>query len=332
MTASNQSQTAFSTDSQQPLVSVIIPAYNRPAYLKEALESAVGQNYQNIEIIVSDDCSRENLQAVVDDFQDPRIIFMRNETNFGMVRNIGNIYKKAQGKYVAHLNDDDMWNKDFLEKLVPPLERHPDLALAFCDHYLIDADGEINYPETEKCTQVTHRRDLKEGVYQPFCKLAIVEHAVASPCAAVIRKDAFDWDDIPVEIGGYWDVYINYLCCRSGRGAYYYPERLTRYRAHSQSYTRSNTKKDVEINIRKAEHVILLNERLMEDERLEELKPFFKKEWAIGMRSLGVNLLRAKKVADARPYLLSSLTQHPNLKTLVALILSFTPHSLASRF
>jgi cellulose synthase/poly-beta-1,6-N-acetylglucosamine synthase-like glycosyltransferase len=69
MTASNQSQTAFSTDSQQPLVSVIIPAYNRPAYLKEAIESAVGQSYQNIEIIVSDDCSPEYKWGEDDELQ-----------------------------------------------------------------------------------------------------------------------------------------------------------------------------------------------------------------------------------------------------------------------
>jgi glycosyltransferase involved in cell wall biosynthesis len=332
MNASNQSQTTLSTGSQQPLVSVILPTYNRPAYLKEAIESAVQQTYQNIEIIVSDDCSPEKPQAVVEGFQDPRIIFLRNEINLGMVRNIGNIYKKARGKYVAHLNDDDMWNKDFLEKLVPPLEANPDLALAFCDHYIINADSEINYPVTEDTTRYTHRDRLKEGVYQPFCKLGIVDSAVATPCAAVIRKDAFDWDDIPPEIGGFWDVYTNYLCCRSSRGAYYYPERLTRYRHHSQGYTRYNSKKDAETKIRRAKHEIFLNERLMEDERLAELKPYFQKAWAHQTTTLGIGLLRAKKAAEARPYFLSARGQHPSLRTLVALILSFTPQSLASRF
>lgn len=186
MTAFNKSQTALSTSSQEPLVSVILPSYNRPGYLKEAIKSAVQQTYQN--------------------------------------------------------------------------------------------------------------------------------------------------DDIPSEVGGYWDICINYLCCRTGKGAYYYPERLTRFRVHPQSYTESYVKKDIETNIRKANYGIFLYERLMEDERLEELKPYLKNKLAHVTTTLGINLLRAKKAAEARPYLLSALDQHPSLRTLVALILSFTPESLASRF
>jgi glycosyltransferase involved in cell wall biosynthesis len=323
---------AIDTSSQEALVSVLIPTYNRPAYLKEAIESAVQQSYQNIEIIVADDCSPESPQEIIDAFQDPRIIFKRNVTNLGMICNIRNMFKEARGKYIAHLNDDDLWNKDFLEKLVPPLEVNPDLVLAFCDHYMIDEGGAIDYPETEKCTRVNHRKHLQEGVYQPFCKLALVERAVAPACAAIIRKDVLDWDDIPSEAAGLWDVYINYLCCRSGHGAYYYPERLTRYRMHLQSYTYSYSKKNVETNIRKIKGEIFTYERLMEDERLEELKPYFKERWAHNTTSIGINLLRAKKAADARPYLLRALGQHISLRTLVALFLSFTPQSLASRF
>ena len=59
----------------QPLVSIITPTYNRPEYLKVALESAVGQTYRNIEIIVSDNCSLENPQAIVESFNDARIRF-----------------------------------------------------------------------------------------------------------------------------------------------------------------------------------------------------------------------------------------------------------------
>jgi glycosyltransferase domain-containing protein len=334
MAASNQSQTALSTGAQDALVSVIIPTYNRPAYLKEAIESAVGQTYQNIEIIVADDCglaSAEN-QKIVEAFQDPRIIFRRNATNLGVTQNFASAIKEARGKYIASLNDDDMWNKDFLEKLVPPLERDPDLALAFCDHYVIDETGAINYPETEKVSQACHRADLKEGVYQPFCKLAIVESAVAPACAAVIRKDVDDLVNIPSEVRNFYDLYLNYLCCRSGRSAYYCREKLTRYRVHSESYTQSYEKIKIEHNIRDAKAHIFCYERFMEDERLAELAPYFKERLAHEMTSIGINLLRAKKAAEARPYLWSALSQNASVRTIVAFILSFTPQSLASRF
>ena len=119
---------------QEPLVSVIIPTYNRLSYLKQAITSAIGQKYQNIEIIVSDDCSPESPQAMVESFQDSRIRFYRNEKNLGICLNVINAFKQAKGKYVASLNDDDMWNEDFLTILVPPLEANSDLVLSFSDY------------------------------------------------------------------------------------------------------------------------------------------------------------------------------------------------------
>ena len=322
------------SSSQDALVSVIIVTYNRPAYLKEAIASAIQQTYKNIEIIVADDCgpaSAEN-QKIVESFQDARVIFRRNPTNLGVTQNFANALKQSRGKYIASLNDDDMWNKDFLEKLVPPLEQNPGLALAFCDEYIMDEKGDINYAETEKVSRYCHRDCLKEGVYKPFCKLAIVESAVAPSIAAVIRKDVDDLANIPSEVKNFYDLYLNYLCCRSGRGAYYCPEKLTRYRVHSQSSTQSYSKTNAENNIRDAQAHIFCYNRFLEDERLAELAPYFKERLAHQRTTIGINLLRSKKAAEARSYLLSALNQHPSLRTLVALILSFIPSSLASRF
>lgn len=336
MAVSNQSQIALSTGSQkqEALVSVIIPTYNRPAYLKESIESAVGQTYKNIEIIVADDCgpaSDEN-QKIAEFFQDPRIIFRRNGTNLGVTKNFASAIKQAQGHYIASLNDDDIWNKEFLEKLVPPLEANPDLALAFCDHYVIDETGAINYPETEKATQRCHRDRLQEGVYKPFCKVAIAESAVAPACAAVIRKDVDDLANIPSDVQPFFDLYLNYLCCRSGKGAYYCPERLSQYRVHSTSFTQSYSKANVENNILDAQAHIFCYNRFMEDERLAELLPYFKEKLAHQETTIGINLLRTKKPTEARSYLLSALSQHVSLRTLVALVLSFAPSSVASQF
>ncbi len=322
------------TNSSEPLVSVIIPTYNRPDYLKQAIESAVKQTYQNMEIIVSDDCGpeKEAFQKIVGDFQDSRITLRRNVNNLGVTLNFVEALKEAQGKYIACLNDDDLWNQDFLEKLIPPLEENPDLALAFCDHYIMDAEGEINYPETERITQYCHRDRLKQGVYKPFCKLGLIDNSVPISSAAVLRKDVDDLTNIPAEVETGWDLYLNYLCCRSGRGAYFTPERLVRYRVHEQSYTQSYSRKNIEANIRTAKAEIFCTERFMQDDRLEELKPYLKRRLAYFTTSLGINLLRSQKVVEARSYLLSALGQHLNVRTLAAFLLSFTPPSLASRF
>ncbi|MER3491250.1 MAG: glycosyl transferase [Mastigocladus sp. ERB_26_2] len=317
---------------QTPLVSIITPTYNRPDYLKQALTSATRQTYQNIEIIVSDNCSPENPQALVESFNDPRIRFSRNETNLGMLPNTIKAFKMARGKYVAALLDDDLWEEDFLEKLVPPLEANPNLVLAFCDHYVINADGTIDYELTEHCSQLFKRADLSEGIYQPFYKLGLVDQAVASAMATVIRKDAIDWDSIPAEVGGSWDVYLTYLCCRTGMGAYYCPQKLTRYRRHDQTETMQSGRRNYQAKIRKSQADMFCLEIFMKDENLQEFKTYFQQQWVKVSTSLGIGLMRSEQTKQARPYLWRSLRQQLNLRTIAALILSFTPPKIAAKF
>ncbi|GAB1544297.1 hypothetical protein NUACC21_69730 [Scytonema sp. NUACC21] len=317
---------------QQPLVSIITPTYNRPDYLKVALRSAIRQTYRNIEIIVSDNCSPENPQSIVESFNDERIRFYRNSTNLGMFANTMNAFKKARGKYVASLLDDDMWEENFLEKLVPPLEANPNLALAFCDHYMMDADGEIDPALTEHCSHLFKRAYLKEGIYQPFSKLSLIDRAVSTATAAVIRRDVVDWNTIPSEVGGSWDLYLNYLCCRNGLGAYYCPEKLTRYRVHEQTDTMLSGSRNSQAKIRKAQADIFCYEKFMEDERLQEFKPHFQQQWGHVSTTLGIGLMRSQKIREARPYFCRSLRQHLTFRTVAALMLSFIPPRIAAKF
>lgn len=320
---SNTATHKINAGSQESLISVIIPTYNRPSYLKEAIASAVQQKYRNIEIIVSDDCSSQSPQTIIDEFQDSRIRFRRNAKNLGIARNFVNAVMEARGKYVASLNDDDLWNEDFLEKLVPHLDANPNLSLAFCDHYIVDSNGTINYPATENSTRYWRRDQLKEGVYQPFYEIGLVHKAVSGAIASVIRKDVIEWDKFPTEAGVFWDLYIIYLACCSGHGAYYFPGRLTRYRESAQSILRSG---DVQAKIRKAQAGIFCYNSFMEDDRLQEFRRYFKQKWAQENTSMGIGLLRAKQVAEARPYLWRAFSQQKlNLRTIAALTLSFTP-------
>ncbi|MEO1427846.1 MAG: glycosyltransferase family 2 protein [Cyanobacteria bacterium J06632_19] len=316
----------------QPLVSIITPTYNRPEYLKVALTSAVGQTYKNIEVIVSDNCSPENPESIIESFEDSRIRFFRNQSNLGMFANTMNAFKKARGKYVACLLDDDIWEEDFLAKLVPALEKNADLALAFCDHYVIKADGTIDVAATQQCSDFYQRTNLKEGTYQPFYKLSLVDRAVSSATAAVIRKEIVDWDNIPEEVGGSWDIYLNYLCCRSGLGAYYYPAKLTRYREHEQTETMQSGRSNFQGKIRKAKADLFCYEQFMEDEQLKELYPYFQKKWGEVSTNLGIGLMRSENLREARIRFWNSLKRHFSLRTIAALILSFTPPKIAAKF
>ncbi|TVP59860.1 MAG: glycosyltransferase family 2 protein [Nodularia sp. (in: Bacteria)] len=315
----------------EPLVSVIIPTYNRPEYLKQAIASAVNQTYENIEIIVSDNCSPENPQAIVESFGDTRIRFWRQPQNLGMIANQMHGFKMARGKYVASLHDDDMWNQDFLAKLVPPLEANSDLILAFCDQYIIDADSRIKADKTELNTRSYKRDQLAAGVHQPFDQIGLIDKSIATAAACVIRNNLIDWDSIPSEIGGMWDLYLTYLCCMSGHGAYYSPEKLTLYRDHEQTDTKLSGSRNVQAKIRKAESEIFCYKIFIEDTRIQNFKTHFQKKWLESHTTLGIGLLRNQQAASARSYLWQALKQQKfNLRTIVALTLSFTPKILAN--
>ncbi len=97
-----------------PLVSVVIPTYNRAATLAVAIRSVLGQTEQDFEVIVADDASTEDNESVVASFRDSRVKYVRRSLNGGdaAARNDG--IRHSRGRYVAFLDDDDQW---FPEKL-----------------------------------------------------------------------------------------------------------------------------------------------------------------------------------------------------------------------
>ena len=98
------------------LISIIIPTYNRPDYLKKAIKTVLNQTYKNIEIIIVDDFSKVDNKKIIDSFDDKRITYFKNEKNKGAPysRNVG--IKKARGEFIAFLDDDDEWKSTKLEQ------------------------------------------------------------------------------------------------------------------------------------------------------------------------------------------------------------------------
>jgi glycosyltransferase involved in cell wall biosynthesis len=297
-------------DSKQPLVSVIIPTCNLPNSLKDAIASALKQTYQNIEIIVSDDCSQPSPQKLIESFGDPRIRFRRNSKKLGIALNVINAFQEARGKYVASLSDGDIWNEDFLEKLVGHLEANPDLVLAFCDYHIIDSDGKINHAATEENTRCCKRDQLQEGIYQPFYEIGLVHQAVASAVAAVIRRQSIEWHKFLPEMGLFWDLYLTYLACRHGGGAYYCPERLSRYRVSAQSETMIRGQVNTITNIRASKAGVFCYRQFMKDKGLQEFKNHFQEKWLQAHTSVSLDLLRVEEKAEPLPNLLHLLRKH----------------------
>ncbi len=130
---------------EKPLVSVIIPTHNRPEHLRRALLSVVNQTYSEVEIIVVDDASSQDLKGMVKELSNPCVTFIRHQTNRGAsaARNTG--LNAAQGKYINFLDDDDELMPSKIEKQIALLEgTHNDAGMIYSGYcYGLERTGEI---------------------------------------------------------------------------------------------------------------------------------------------------------------------------------------------
>ena len=118
----------------QPLVSVLMTVYNREKYLAEAIQSVMGSTYQNWELILVDDRSKDRSVEIAKSFQDKdeRIKVYVNETNLGDYANRNQAAAYAKGKYLKYVDADDMIYAYGLEQLVFYMEQFPEAGYGLC--------------------------------------------------------------------------------------------------------------------------------------------------------------------------------------------------------
>ena len=126
-----------------PLVSILIPTYNRADYLGSAIDSGLAQTYENIEIIVHDDASTDGTPALLAQYRDPRLRIIRTEDNHGMLGGWNYIVTKAKGEYLKFLASDDLLEPSCVAELVASAQSHPMAALITCQRKFIDWRGEV---------------------------------------------------------------------------------------------------------------------------------------------------------------------------------------------
>ncbi|RAP47570.1 MAG: hypothetical protein BZ135_02030 [Methanosphaera sp. rholeuAM6] len=127
---------------EEPLVSIIMPTYNREEMITNAISSVLEQSYKNFELIVIDDASSDNTLNAIKEFDDCRIKIINNESNLGVSksRNIG--LKEAKGKYIMYLDSDNDWEKDYLKATVGSFIRLPDADAVYSGQYVYEKDKE----------------------------------------------------------------------------------------------------------------------------------------------------------------------------------------------
>jgi glycosyltransferase involved in cell wall biosynthesis len=138
-------------DKSLPLVSIGIPTYNRAETLIKTIESILMQNYQNLEMIISDNASTDRTEEVCLNYvkQDNRIRYIRQSVNQGAIFNFKNVWQKSRGEFFMWLADDDwLGQKQYISECVNKLLTNPDFSLV-CGKIFYFKDEKYLFQEKE---------------------------------------------------------------------------------------------------------------------------------------------------------------------------------------
>lgn len=161
-----------------PLISIIMPAYNAEKTIRDSIESILIQSYQNWELIVINDCSEDNTYAVILETakKDCRIRTLDNPCNSGVSesRNLG--IAAAQGVWIAFLDSDDIWKSDKLEKQVSLITEKKDADIVFTGSAFIDGLGKQSAYFLVVPSKISYHGLLKQNLIS--CSSVLVKKAL----------------------------------------------------------------------------------------------------------------------------------------------------------
>ena len=185
---------------EQPLVSIVIPAYNNENTIIATLESIRNQSYKNIEIIIIDDNSKDKPLQLVTEQQkkDNRIKIYHNSTNLGMIGNWNKCIQMSNGEFVKLVCADDLLDKNEIEKETGVMILNPSVNLVESDTRLIDINGK----KTGSFKRY-HKSGLVKG--KKIARTSIIwNNFFGAPVNNLIRKSVLDKT-------GYFDEQFTYI-------------------------------------------------------------------------------------------------------------------------
>jgi glycosyltransferase involved in cell wall biosynthesis len=275
----------------KPKVSIVTTTFNRPEYLKDALESALVQTFPEFELLVCDDGGREETKRVCESLKDARIRHIVNRSPLGAAMNSREGVMNAKADLIAFLNDDDRWTSGFLAQCVQPFLSDPDVVLTFSDHWLIDADGRRLHKETDANSSHYRRSLLAAGYVEEPLDL-LLRNAIPLAMAAIFRKSAVDWKLYTKKVEGAYDYFLSYCLLRSGGRIVYVPERLTEYRVHGGSAT-------AQLRLRNASGGAYINRLILKDQKFFSIRKEIRAKCISFERQLTVLNLRKRGLLPA---------------------------------
>ena len=208
-----------------PTVSIIMPVYNTEKFLAGAVRSVLAQTYEDFELLVIDDESPGNPRKVLDEFDDPRIRYLRHPNGGpAFTRNQG--VKKSHGRYVAFLDSDDEWKPEKLERQVSLLENRPNVGVVYSQRETIDADGQ------ELC-------GFQPKLHEGFILNELYVDNFICMSSVVVRRNIFEecgYIDETLRMSEDFDFWLRVSCKHQFAVL---NDKLVRYRCHGEQVSRN---------------------------------------------------------------------------------------------
>lgn len=166
-----------SSGSKIPVVSAIVPTYNRAHSIGKSINSILTQSYQDFEIIVVDDCSTDNTEEIVKSFKNPRIKYIQHQHNSGaaVARNTG--IENSSGCYIAFLDSDDEWLPQKLAKQVELLQQsQPEVGVVYTGMEIVN-----EFDRVKRIKVPTHRGSLHTTL--------LFANVVGTPSTVMVKRE-----------------------------------------------------------------------------------------------------------------------------------------------
>jgi GT2 family glycosyltransferase len=219
-----------------PLVSVLIPTYNRVRWAGEALRSALAQTYTRLEIIVGDNASTDGTPDALEAIAagDERVTIVRRPENLDFYGNSIALLEQATGEYVKFLLDDDLLEPDAVECLLAPMLGNDEVTLSISRRKLIDGDGN-RLPDAPHLQPLAQQECLIDGTYLGGLILTRATNWIGEMSTTLFRRDAIEPADLwtldgrEAKANGDLTVWLRLLA--RGQCAYS-PRELSSFRMH----------------------------------------------------------------------------------------------------
>ncbi len=218
----------MSTENQNsgnPLVTVLLPVHNAAAFLADAINSILSQTFSDFELLIINDGSTDESKKIIESFNDKRIRFVENETNFGLIATLNRGIKMAKGKFIARMDADDISLPMRLEKQFEKLNADSSIAVLASFVDFINEDGEVTgVLNTDR--ETVSETEIRSMMMRTNC--------IAHP-SVMIRKDVVEkfLYNAKQKSAEDWDLWMRMLA--SGFRIAKIPEALLHYRIHPAS-------------------------------------------------------------------------------------------------